>query len=205
MVDSAAIYSSPSEGFDLYSLRDKLESLITTRVPRFFGTHKPQLPREQVRTYHGRNFVDCWTYTSTDVASQRTRVLNMLKDNTYTFWEEVVHEPTTPPSTGGSPQNGPRRKLSSSGGRSRANPKFVIRKSAGNWQVTSDGKTIILEGIGSETSGECGDYEEDQSPRGCDDVDAGGKYWIHEEVINIESLFSDWCSVSEQKVNQLLV
>jgi len=208
MVDSATIYSSPSEGFDLYSLRDKLESLITTRVPRFFGTHKPQLPREQVHaSYNGVNFADCWTYTATIGTSQRTRVLNMLKDNSYTFWEEVViyEEPASPPSGGGSPnQNAPRRKLSSSGGRSRA-PRFTIRKSAGTWQVTRDGKSILLEGVGYENSGECGDYEEDLSPRGVDDVDGGGKYWIHEEVIGIESLFSDWCSVSEHKVNELLV
>lgn len=206
------------------SFREKIENLIPS-VAKLLSSSIPPVVAPAVQSYNPQQvaskpqsksvalppFIDCWTSTATAAGqSSRTRVLNILKDGTYTFWEELIMEPE-PLSSGGSGvlgssggNNGTEKRRGSIGGRrgSLGPPKFRMRKSSGEWRLcVNQGVTLLLlNGEGTETSGECGDYEENISPRG---VKAGEK-WHHEEPLAVEHIVNDWSSVSEDKVTELL-
>jgi len=187
------------------SFREKIENLLPSMTKLFSASHNSHTcaPSTTVvpAAKKGPSFIDCWTSTATSAGqSSRTRVLNIKRDGTYTFWEELIMEQGVGIESGNGAvcdENKPKRRGSLTG-RKCGPPKFRIRKSSGEW--TRDGKTmILLKGLGSELSGECGDYEEDISPRG-----NNSNKWHHIEAIAVEHLTSDWSCVEHDKVNELL-
>jgi len=175
------------------SFREKIENLLPSMTKLFSSSINPQVQKLP-------SFIDCWTSTATSAGqSSRTRVLNIMKDGKYTFWEELIMEPGVGIESSCEENNKPKRRGSL--GKKTGPPKFRIRKSSGEWMpCVKDGVTLILlRGVGSELSGECGDYEEDISPRGNSSVT-----WTHVETIEADNLMSDWSSVEHDKVTELL-
>jgi len=195
------LYAHNSKGCNQFngvqSFREKIENLLPSMTKLFSGSINQSVQKHP-------SFIDCWTSTATSAGqSSRTRVLNIMKDGTFTFWEELIMEQgvgfeSIPGCTDESAKLKRRGSLS---GRKSGPPKFRIRKSSGEWiPCVKEGETLILlKGVGSELSGECGDYEEDISPRG-----NSSKKWVHVETLSVEHLTADWSSVEHEKVTELL-
>eukprot|EP01089_Gocevia_fonbrunei_P002403 TRINITY_DN1236_c0_g2_i1.p1 TRINITY_DN1236_c0_g2~~TRINITY_DN1236_c0_g2_i1.p1 ORF type:complete len:276 (-),score=51.47 TRINITY_DN1236_c0_g2_i1:90-917(-) len=111
-----------------------------------------------------------------------TKSLNLRSDGTFTYYDEYINDLE-------------RDDI----------PTFRLRKSKGKWEVLvkeNKGTPLVkLKGVGIEMNGFCGDYDHDLTEAGMETLKEGNgwNYWIQQEMLVYDHIFSDWVPVEKEK------